>query len=82
MDIMQWINVNERLPPEFDWVLVCNTPKESSEPRCVNIWRWTDSGWDYLNGIDDACPTFSDVTHHMLPEEVTHWMPLPTQPID
>lgn len=81
---MNWIKVTDRLPELYQWVLVCNSPKGSGEPRCINIWRWDGNSWDSLDTPENNgdSPTFSDIVYTIYKDEITHWMPLPEQPID
>ena len=75
----KWIKCSEKMPEPYDWVLVCDSPKGTGEPRCINIWRWDGKDWDSLDlpeGNGD-CPTFSDIIYKM--NDVTHWMPLPPE---
>ncbi len=73
---MEWISVKDRLPKEYEPVLV--TYKSSSSvgrkwcsdglatiDKC-KIWHWWDSG-DIGDEVDEE-------------NKITHWMPLPEPP--
>ncbi len=63
---MEWISINERLPPEDEWVLVCGGKRYSS----FMVARWTRSDeW-----LIESC---SDIINIYPP---THWTPLPDPP--
>jgi hypothetical protein len=82
---MIWISVKDKLPELYQWVLVCDSPKGTGEPRCINICRHDGKTWEMVNyeGLDwiDS-PTFSDIIYHTHFDEITHWMPLPFPPQD
>ena len=77
---IEWISVEDRFPEPYDWVLVCNSPKGTNEPRSINIWRWSGEEWDSINQGHADSPTFSDIIHTLFYDEITHWMPLPNPP--
>ncbi len=70
------------MPDLYQWVLVCDTPKGSGEPRCINIWRWNGEDWERTGNDDIDCPTFTDIWSFMGIFDVTHWMSLPLPPED
>lgn len=75
---MKWIKCSDRMPDLYQWVLVCDSPKGTGEPRCIDIYRWDGEKWDYISDDTSNSPTFSDILYCM--SEVTHWMPLPEKP--
>lgn len=77
---MEWIKCSEKMPDLYQWVLVCNSPKGTGEPRSINIWRWDGNDWDCIDTSWNS-PTFSDIIYSMFTDEITHWMPLPLPPI-
>lgn len=62
-----WIPISERLPdPGYCWVLVY-------ADGAMNCMAWHDGAWhDWTNAQ----------AHNIFPDEITHWMPLPSAPED
>ena len=64
----EWIDVNERLPDDREWVLVWHTgyatPKKAK----------------HKSDLDPYLPIFILDGDNGLDGEVTHWMPLPEPP--
>jgi len=60
-----WIPISERLPDPGDcWVLVY-------ADGAMNCMAWHDGAWhDWTNAQ----------AHNIFPDEITHWMPLPSAP--
>ena len=81
---MNWISVKHRLPDPYQWVLVCNSPKGTDEPRSIDIFRWDGKKWDYIDNCIGThySPTFSDIEYYLDPDDITYWMPLPDAPKD
>ena len=64
----EWIEVNERLPNDREWVLVWHTGY--STPKKAK----------HKTDLDTYCPIFILDGDNGLDGEVTHWMPLPEPP--
>jgi|GEM_PF-1292971 len=67
---MQWINVEDRLPPNDIYVLVC-TRHIKSEMNFVSICKRFNSTW-----LDDHNEEKVDHNKYI----ITHWMPVPDEP--
>lgn len=65
---MKWISVKERLPEETEWVLVY----QDGAMNCMAFNKKTKAFEDW---IEAKCL-------NVIPEFITHWMPLPPKPED
>ena len=77
----EWISVNDKMPPKYEWVLISFIDQFQTALRfvpSVGIYRedhWatkeSDAGIDYVktHNFEKDCPV-----------KVTHWMPLPESP--
>jgi len=64
-EVVAWVPVEERMPEEYQDVLVCVRYHESFD------WEVTESSWDQHNGwLMGSAENY----------ELTHWMPLPALP--
>jgi len=85
--LMGWISCKEKMPiqqpeniPTMDWVLVCS----SEYPNPISIARYDGDNWDFIDSnegwvygvICGDCTIAFDI------KEITHWMPLPKQPLN
>ncbi len=82
---MKWIGMTERYPQSYDFVIVCEKRRGSSEPSPISIGRWTGKEWEMLGDkIDEDGVLFvsvqSDLFWDIEPTKITHWMPLPEKP--
>lgn len=73
----KWIRYNDRPPEPYDYVLVAVDSKGTGEPKPVNIARWFNGEWEFLNGSMGA---WMDISYEMDAEDITHWMELPDAP--
>ena len=76
-----WISVKDKLPDEYDFVLVIAYNNGTGEPKPISIARIDDdSEWDFCNR--DACMScygaWMDIEYIMHVDDITHWMPLPS----
>ena len=68
----EWIKCSDKMPDLYQWVLVCDSPKGTNEPRCINIFRWKGEEWDSLfNTYGSDSPTYSDIIYNLHYDEVT-----------
>jgi hypothetical protein len=65
--VQEWISVKDRLPDEYEPVLVYDP--DVGHGQCVMYACWSVDGWK----------TEFDFDHHE-DHGITHWMPLPTPP--
>ena len=63
----EWISVDDRLPENFQSVLVC------TKNMGINLWEYREDSPTEDVWIDDRLNVYSIY-------DVTHWMPLPEQP--
>lgn len=68
----EWISVEERLPDEVECFLVYWVPNDDEWECSISIGVWMEycQEWDVPN------------LHHQYDGRVTHWMPLPEEPVD
>jgi len=70
---MEWIDVNDRLPPLGEWYLICGGTNPSKP--------FTTMGFlDGVSGDDSVIWLTHNDTQDDEWENVTHWMPLPSPP--
>ena len=78
---MEWISVKDKLPIDYEYVLVCNL-KEGNEPSPISIARQYKGIWEMLNHSDQsnaiAC---GDLTWYMNESEIMYWIPIPKIPV-
>jgi hypothetical protein len=76
-----WVNVKDKLPENYQYVLVYALTKGTGEPCPISIARSFNGKWEMLNYAEEenavAC---GDLTWFMSDEEITHWMELPIPP--
>ncbi len=79
---MEWIDVNERLPPIYDYVLVCANNSGTNEPKPICIARHNMSKWEFINAapLMPSYGAYMDIEYPMDSDDVTHWKPLPKLP--
>jgi hypothetical protein len=80
---MDWIDIKDRLPPEYFFVLVYAQMSGTGEPCPISIARYEGKEWDII-GDDlqsNACAC-GDLFWGIESHEITHWMPLPELPRD
>lgn len=83
---MTWISVKERLPKEYEHVLLF-WPHEAGY-RPVREGYLSRMAYNDATGKNFDLPLFSDATEQVGDEgwhdeqTVTHWMPLPEPPVD
>lgn len=76
---MEWININERLPEIYKYVLVAS--KKDHEPSCISIARYDGKKWEMLTYTTESnAVACGDLTWYMEELEITHWMELPELP--
>ena len=75
-----WISVKDRLPHDYEYVLVYALITESDWMSSISIARQFKGIWEMLSSEDDASVACGDLTWEMDPEDITHWMPLPKPP--
>lgn len=77
----EWINVKDRLPDNYQYVLVCAIMEGTNEPCPISIGRWEIHWWkilfDQTEGEASAC---GDLSWWIDCAYITHWMPLPELP--
>ena len=67
----EWINVNDRLPEEYDWVLVSVVDWKNHKLRFVpHVAELRKGKWASQDDVEGDLETWAHV-------KVTHWMPLP-----
>jgi hypothetical protein len=65
----QWISVEEKLPEEWRYVLICRWDGAPRNDVGFIVWvgrYFGNTGWQSDDGVEIQCPT--------------HWMPLPEPP--
>lgn len=78
---MQWISVEERLPPSYHFVLTCSNMCGPNETSPITIARWNNEKWETLcNEEENNACVCGDLFWTTDSEEITHWMPLPEPP--
>ena len=72
---MEWISVDDRIPPQDKMVLVCTTSydKNGNDPS-ESIWLAVRIGHEWLDPKDEKTPVCEKRSR------VTHWMFLPDVP--
>ena len=81
----EWIRVKERLPEQYEYVLVYAKMKGTDEPCPTSIARimgdsqeWT---WDFLFRDEKySLGAWTDLIWDISSKDVTHWMPFPKPP--
>lgn len=70
----EWISVNDRLPEEYDWVLVSVVDWKNPKLRFVpHVAELRKGKWASQDDVEGDLETWAHV-------KVTHWMPLPDAP--
>lgn len=70
----EWINVNNRLPEEYDWVLVSAVDWKNSKLRFVpHVAELRKGKWTSQENDNGDLEKWLHI-------KVTHWMPLPDPP--
>jgi hypothetical protein len=75
---MEWISVKEKLPDDYDYVLVYATMNGTNEPCPISIARRYGREWEILN--DEGIGFCMDSSMYILAKDITHWAPLPKAP--
>ena len=78
---MDWINLKDKKPEIYEFVLVCANNKGTNEPKPVSIARITSDTiieWDFLAFLKKGA--FWDIEYPIMSDDITHWMPLPKPP--
>lgn len=85
----KWIDIKERLPEIYDFVLVCANFQGTGEPKPIQIARIVimenhSLQWHFLNEAPavGAQGAWMDLYYPIDTEDITHWMPLPKPPED
>jgi len=85
----EWIKCADKMPYDYDWVLVCRLAKGTGEPSFISIATYRDGMFlfdcDQQSGdqlMHYATSYWMDVRDHLESDEITHWMPLPEAPHD
>lgn len=76
-----WINVKEKLPEPYQFVLVYAKMSGIDEPCPMSMGRQYKGEWEVLaeDAQNNACAC-GDLFWGIGSDEVTHWMPLPPYP--
>lgn len=85
----EWIKCSNRMPIEYDWVLVCRLATGTGEPTFLSIATYREKQW-LFDCTEIAAPQlslsatsyWSDLRNIIVSDEITHWMPLPMRPND
>lgn len=80
---MKWIDVKDKLPEIYDYVLVFCDSKGTCEPKPIALARLEDKiNWAFLCEYEDGIGmgVYMDLEWQSLKEDITHWMPLPKPP--
>jgi hypothetical protein len=74
----EWISVNDRLPEDYEYVLVYAKTPGTSQPCPISFARQYKRNWEMLN-LSSECNSVAcgDMAWFMSEDEITHWMPLP-----
>jgi hypothetical protein len=79
-----WISVNDRLPPDYVWVLVSVVDSINPKYRFVpSVGKLVDGKWstkesdEFFNSNERL---YSKDYESVFRVKVTHWMPLPEAP--
>lgn len=67
----RWISVKEKLPLDYDWVLVCQEGKVFNEPCPISLAYYDSGEWKFL-AENKAC--WDDMRWEI--DYVTHWHPI------
>lgn len=82
--ITEWINVKDRLPEPYDFVLVFADNQGSNEPKPISLARLIPGGtvWEFLYEYGDAsgAGVYQDLEWPVEMDDITHWMKLPKGP--
>lgn len=73
-DEVEWIDVNDELPPLDQWVIVYGDHECGQEDFCVGVGKWMESIKIWSTADWDGCGGYDWY------KAVTHWMPLPDSP--
>ena len=78
---MEWINIKDRYPEKYKFVLVFSKMNGTDEPCPITIARFNGDKWETLCNEEEnnACASV-DLFWSTNSEEITHWMPLPKPP--
>ena len=78
---LEWVSIKDKLPEDYQYVLVYGTAKATGEPCPISIARCFKGEWEMLNHSEEsnsvAC---GDLTWYMSEDEITHWVDLPLPP--
>jgi len=81
---MEWINVNDRLPKIYDFVLVFAHTKGTDEPNPISFARLISLKpvWEFLFEYKNksGCGVYQDLMWSVEMKDITHWMPLTPPP--
>lgn len=70
----EWISVKDRLPEEYDWVLVSVVDWKNPKLRFVpHVAELRKGKWASQDDVEGDLETWAHI-------KVTHWMPLPDSP--
>ena len=79
---MKWINVKDRLPDEYDFVLISYVANENTNLRYVpSVGERINGFWTTKESSAESSAAHRDFekAYHVT---VTHWMELPNVPAD
>ena len=80
---MNWINVKDRLPDVYDFVLVLADNQGTGEPKPINIARLDNhKNWEFCNKAPGMphYGAYMDIEYPMDIDHITHWAELPALP--
>ena len=78
-----WINIKEKQPHVYDFVLVCADNKGCGEPKPITIARHNGNEWEFLDKqpLISTYGAYMDIEYPIDKDDITHWMKLPSPPI-
>lgn len=76
----EWISVTERLPPSYQYCLVCESGGAIGESSPISLARYETDHWALLfEGENNACAC-GDLTWSIEAKDISHWMSIPEVP--
>lgn len=78
----EWIKCSEKMPQEYDYVLVCANNQGTDEPKPISIACWNGEDWDFLDGMSRGATygAYLDIGYPMTNFDIKVWMSLPKPP--
>lgn len=70
----EWIKINDRLPDEYDYVLVFVKGKGTDELSLISIARIESNLWQFIASSEvDGIGVYQDLELIIRSEDITHW---------